>query len=137
MAKKKNQKDIDDEIDFLTFGLEDIAFSDIFDDENVFVDGEYLRSIMPKTQNDNKLDILNDLDVECQSVMISKAKDGKYQCEFFIPQEVPGFPEYDPKEMSKMLYKRIISRGNIQGYGQKNKDHTYSLFFSWIKPKTK
>jgi len=131
-------KPINEDDDFwITFDQDDIYSKELFTKmDNNWVDGDYLTSLMPQNNKENKLEILDILDGMCCTFMECNAERGTNPCEFAIPEYVPGYPKFDHKEMAGLLFTRITSRGGIFGYAKPLKNGTYSLVLTW-QPKPK
>ena len=122
--------------DLLTFGEEDFIIADPFmRDLNNGIDGDYLISLMPKTEKQNKLELLEELYYQFCSIATSQAEKGEKSCTFDVTDIYHGYGTFDSKEIAKLLYKKITSKPGITGYAEELKLNLTRLYLTWFSSK--
>lgn len=118
--------------------------NDIFEeDENFFitgddninrigVDGDYLISLMPKSEKLNKLELIDELYDRFCNISECEAEKGNKSCTFDVQDEYPGYGVYDPKEIAILLYQKIICRPGLTGYAEQINSSLYRLHLTWF-----
>lgn len=127
--KKKRDK-LKKEEDF--FGYDENYF--IVPDENfnkVGVDGDYLISLMPKSEKINKLELLDELYERFCNISECEAEKGNKSCIFDVEDNYPCYGIFDPKEMAILLYQKITCKPGLTGYADKINESLYRLYVTW------